>query len=120
MSNKEEQEKVNPIRFTDDGTNYVLDFNRDSALFAQNRGVPLSEIQDKATIVIQELFYASFRKNHRKMSKGQTDALLDKYGGLKPSQVGHLLSLYQQASYAGVMREEEDEGKNAGMTMEWD
>ena len=125
MPNKE---RVNPIVLTipagiDElgsmsGNTYTLDFSRDSALAAQQSGVPLSEIGDKATIVIQKLFFFAFRKNHRSISKKQTDAYLDARGGLRTEELERLMLLYQQASYEGVICADDSELKNSELTME--
>jgi hypothetical protein len=114
-----QDERVNPIKFhADESTIYELDFDRESALTAQQSRIPLDDLANQPRVVIEKLFYHAFRKNHRSISKNRTDALLKERGGLKPSEIERLMLLYQQASYEGLICEEGTELKNPNMTME--
>jgi len=126
-----QEERINPIRMHIpegiegkaaglSGKDFVLDFSRDSAMAAQLNGLVISEIDAKSIVMIQKLFFFSFRMNHRTVSKSQTDALLEEIGGLPEDALMQLAFLYQQASTVGIIREKGAESKNPGVTMDWD
>lgn len=114
-------ERVNPIRLTDNKTGevYELDFNRE-ALFVMDRDeFKIDEVTDYPTTMIPKLFYYSFRKNHRKMTKAQTDKILtDVLHGLTPKMLERLLVLYNQAATANNIQDDEDLEKNSAVTVE--
>jgi len=115
------EERILPIRITDHdtGETYELDFSRDSVVFAEQRGFEPESITTFPATKIPEFFYYAFRKNHRKLAKNQTDALLDKLGGLTDKMLERLILLYQQAQMANnIIQDEEDLVKNAKMTVE--
>lgn len=115
------EERILPIRITDHdtGETYELDFSRDSVVFAEQRGFEPESITTFPATKIPEFFYYAFRKNHKKLAKNQTDALLDKLGGLTDKMLERLILLYQQAQMANnIIQDEEDLVKNAKMTVE--
>lgn len=122
MSEKviEMEERVNPLRITDNdsGVVYELDFSRDSIRFAENRGFELSDVTKFPVTKIPEFFYYAFRKNHKNVSRKQTDDLLDAMGGLTTPVVERLIQLYNQAGLAHVLTSEEDAAKNSKVTVE--
>ena len=114
-------ERVNPIRITDEDTKevYELDFSRESIYFMEQHGFVINgNTLDFPVTNIPKLFYYSFRKNHRKMSQSQTDAILKKLGGLTPKILERLILLYNQAMMANNVQDEEDLEKNSHMTVE--
>ena len=121
MSNAaNEIQRVTPIRITDNdsGNVYELDFDRETAVFAQNRGFKPDDVVDYPTAKVPELFFYAFRKNHKRVPKNQTDALLQKMGGLTVAMISRLLALYDQASQSFTIADEEDMEKNAKVTVE--
>ena len=114
------EEKVLPIRFTDNetGESYELDFNRESVLFAENREFVPTTVADFPASRVPEFWYYAFRKNHRKLARTQTDALLEKVGGMTPSILERLVLLYNQARLANVIQDDEDLEKNSRVTVE--
>lgn len=122
MSEKviEMEERVNPLRITDNdsGAVYELDFSRDSIRFAENRGFELGDVTKFPVTKIPEFFYYAFRKNHKNVSRKQTDDLLDAMGGLTTPVVERLIQLYNQAGLAHVLTSEEDAAKNSKVTVE--
>lgn len=122
MSEKiiELEEKVNPIRLTDNDTGevYELDFDRASIEFAERRGFKISEVPDYPVSLVPELFYYSFRKNHKRISKQKADAIFDALGGLTPAMLERLTALYNQGALTHVIRDDEGEEKNPKMTVE--
>ena len=74
MSNAaNEIQRVNPMRITDNdsGNVYELDFDRETAVFAQNRGFKPDDVVDYPTAKVPELFFYAFRKNHKRVPKNQ-------------------------------------------------
>lgn len=114
------EERVNPLRVTDNGTGkvYELDFSRESVRFAENRGFAVEEITKFPVTRIPELFYFAFRKNHKNVARSQTDALLEDMGGLSGKVLERLMQLYNQAALTHVIASDEDAEKNTKVTVE--
>lgn len=114
------QEQIKPMRLTDNqsGAVYELDFNRDSVRFAEGREFVLEDVRKFPNTKIEELFYYAFRKNHRKLSRSQTDEILKRKHGLTGPELERLLQLYTQAALTYVIAEDEDEGKNSEFAVE--
>ena len=114
-------ERINPIRITDVDTGkvYELDFNRDSVRFVEQQGFKIDETFDYPNVNIPKLFYYSFRANHRNVSLQQTQALLDKMGGITEDIAVRLVDLYRQATVSNnVLQEKEELAKNSHVTVE--
>lgn len=120
-----EAERVNPIRLTDKkgiigpaGNVYELDFSRESIVFAENRGFKVEEVVAYPVTRISELFYYSFRKNHRKVSREKTDKLMEAWGGVTESVLKRLIDLYNQAALSNNIQTDEDSEKNEMVAVE--
>ena len=114
-------ERVNPIKIrdNDNGITYELDFNRESVYFMDQHGFAVNDkMLENYGSNIPKLFYYAFRKNHRKMTQSQTDALLQKVGGLTPKMLERLVLLYNQAAMSNNVQDEEDLEKNSHVTVE--
>lgn len=114
-------DRINPIKITDvdSGKVYELDFNRESVKFVEQQGYKLEETFDFPNVNIPKLFYYAFRANHRNVSLQQTNALLDKMGGITEKIALRLIDLYRQATMSNnVIQEDEDLGKNSHVTVE--
>ena len=114
------EERIAPIRLTDKkgviknpGEVYELDFSRESVAFAENRGFKLDEVAVFPVTRISDLFYYSFRKNHRSVSKEKTDKFMEAWGGIPESVLKRLIELYAQATAANNIQSDEDAVKNA-------
>lgn len=112
------EERVLPIRLTIGDKSYELDFNRDAVRLAERNGFDPDDVGKYAATKIPELWFYSFRKNHRNMARNQTDSILEKIGGLTSAMLQRLLLLYYQAQTANVIQDEEDLEKNAEVTVE--
>ena len=115
-------DRVKPIiiRFGED-EEYTLDFNRESVKFAEERGFVIGTAGDFPMTKIPEFFYYSMRANHKKLARSQTDAILDRIGGLTPKMIDRLGQLYVQAIESNnVIQDEEDLAKNGSVTVEMD
>jgi len=104
-------EKVNPIELESNGKRYVLDFDRDSVVWAERHGFSV-DASNKAMSFISDLFYYSFRKNHPQMTQIQTDKILfDEMGGLPEGVAERLGELYAQPY--NTLIQTEDSAKNS-------
>lgn len=113
-------ERVSSIKFTDHETDttYELDFCRDSVRFAESKGFKTEDVSDYPVTKIPEFWFYAFRMHHKNLAKNQTDALLDKMGGLTPQIAARLIELYNQAATSNNIQDEEDLAKNAKVTVE--
>lgn len=113
-------DRVMPIKFTDNDTGnvYELDFCRESVKFAEARGFKPEDVSDYPVTKIPEFWFYAFRMHHKNMAKNQTDALLEKMGGVTPQIAARLVELYNQAATSNNIQDEEDLAKNARVTVE--
>ena len=114
-------ERIPPIFITDEdtGKKFELDFSRDSVVFVEQQGFKIDETFDFPNVNIPKLFYYAFRMHHRNMSLQQTNALLDKMGGITDKIALRLVELYRQATVSNnVIQDEEELGKNSHVTVE--
>lgn len=114
-------ERINPIRITlkDTGETYELDFNRDSVEFAERHDFKLEDVPDYVATKVPEFFYYAFRWHHKRLSRGQTDAILKRIGGLTPKMLNRMMELYQQAAIANNVQDDEDLEKNSQVAVEF-
>jgi hypothetical protein len=105
------EERVNPIRVTDEDTKetYTLDFNRESVVFMAQRNFTMDDLSDTIAVKGEELWYYAFRANHKKLSRNQTDKLYEKMGGLAPKLIKRLIELYYQALNSNKIVQDDDE-----------
>ena len=112
-------ERVAPIQITDTDTNttYVLDFNRESVLYADRREFRIQAVGEYIASGVSDLFYYSFRANHRSVSRQQAYALLDKMGGVTNAMLERLIALYMQVINTHIIADEDAE-KNSAVIVE--
>lgn len=114
-------DKITPIRITDkeSGEVYELDFNRESVSFAERNGFKLEDVADFPATKVKEIFFYAFRAHHKKMSRGQTDKILEeKLHGLTPAILERLIELYQQAVVSNNIQDEDELAENPLVTVE--
>lgn len=117
----EEIKKVKPITLRDNKTNdvYVLEFTRDSVQFAERRGFKLDDVADFPMSKIPEFFYYAFRAHHQNISKAETDKILfEELGGMHEGMLDRLTELYLEPVGTLRNKDNEEEVKNARMTVE--
>ena len=115
------QDHVQPARMTDEQTGqvYELDFSRESVVFAERNKFKLEDAIEFPVTGMSYLFYYSFRKNHRNVSREKTDKMIARWGGGVPEKlVKRLIQLYQQAQASNAIQVDEDAEKNSGLTLE--
>ena len=101
---KMNEERVNPIRITVDGTVYELDFSRESVAFAEQRGFKAEDVIAFPNTKVPELFFYALRKNHKFIARTQSDKLLESIGGM--------------TAYAHRVITDEELAKNSNVTVE--
>ena len=113
-------ERVPSIKITDNDTGnvYELDFCRESVKFAEARGFKTEDVSDFPVTKIPEFWFYAFRMHHKSLAKNQTDALLEKMGGMTPNVAARLIELYNQAATSNNIQDDEDLAKNAKVTVE--
>ena len=114
------QEFIQPARLTDDQTGqvYELDFSRESIVFAERNKFSLEDAIEYPVTGMSDLFYYSFRKNHRNVAREKTDKMIARWGGVPERLVKRLIQLYQQAQASNAILVDEDAEKNSGLTLE--
>lgn len=118
-------ERIDSIRLTDKkgilgpvDDVYELDFNRESVVFAENRGFKPGEIGDFPVTKIADLFYYSFRMHHRRIAREKIDKLREAWGGIPESVLKRLAELYNQAMTSNNIQSDEDAEKNEAVAVE--
>jgi hypothetical protein len=95
----------------------VLEFNRESVKFAEDRGFKISEVGDFPITKIPEFFFYAFRMHHKNVPRSKTDEILvEQLGGLTQKALTRLVELY--TAPFDCMIADEDEVKNAKMEIE--
>ena len=115
------QDHITPARIIDDqnGRTYELDFSRESIVFAERNHFKLEDALEYPVTGMRDLFYYSFRKNHRNVARDKTDKLIERWGGGIPEAlVKRLIQLYQQAQSSNAIIVDEESEKNSGLTLE--
>lgn len=112
---------VNPIILTDTETNdkFTLEFTRDSVKFAQFKGFNVDDIETKPMIAIPDLFYYAFRANHKNISREKVDKLFEGLGGMPSGMLERLMELYYLPYNTLISGDDEEERKNAKVTVEF-
>lgn len=115
------QDIIKPVRLTDERTGqvYELDFSLESISFAERQKFSLEDALKFPVTGMRDLFYYSFRKNHRNVARDKTDKMIERWGGgLPETLVKRLVQLYTQAQANNAINVDEDAEKNAGLTLE--
>ena len=121
------EERIPPIVIgnNDTGETYTLDFNRESVVFAENRGFEVDNVLKYPVSNFPELFFLSFRMHHGpkngNITRTQTDKIYAALGGFSPDFLQRLILLYNQAAYSNnAVETTEEMGKNSGWTVNLD
>lgn len=119
MAKNEVNEKVNPITLHDseEDRDYVLEFDRESVRFAEARGFDISDVGKYPMTKIPELFFYSFRKNHKNVSREKTDRILFEYMGGMPDGMAERLGALYAAPFEALSAKDGEE-KNGRITVE--
>lgn len=123
MAKKIENEKVRPITLTDSesGEKYILEFNRETVKFAEQRGFNINAVSDAPMTRIPELFYYAFRMHHKNVARDRTDKIIfEDWGGIGgiPDGVLERLGMLYSATFDSFKADEDGEVKNSKVTVE--
>lgn len=111
--------EVKPITLRDSETGevYTLEFDRETIKFAEARGFDIEEVDKFTALKLPELFWYAFRMHHKRVSFEQAERILyNDLGGLPKEATKRLIELWFVPQQALV--QDEDEAKNAKMTVE--
>ena len=96
----EKKEKVKPIRLIDNetGESYILEFNRDTVKWAEQRGFVPEQVTQFPMTVGADFFFYAFRMHHKNIARDKTDKILfDVLGGINETTgkiFARLMELY--------------------------
>lgn len=118
----ETKERPNPITIKNkNGDVYTLDYDRSTCAAINKAGFRGDEIESNPEEMLPLLFFGAFKKHHRKLSKADTDKILEDMGGGMPTKmIERLVELYLQGREGLIVEDEEFEehAKNTGWTIE--
>ncbi|MBR3166680.1 MAG: DUF5055 domain-containing protein [Lachnospiraceae bacterium] len=109
-------EQVKPVVLKDKKKKkeYTLEFSRDSVRFAESRGFIPDDVEKYPMTKIYEFFFYAFRMHHPSVSRAETDAILDGWGGIRNIPDGLLERLGElYAAPFGALTEDETEEEKA-------
>ena len=110
----EKKEKVKPIRLIDNetGESYVLEFNRDTVKWAEQRGFVPEQVTQFPMTVGADFFFYAFRMHHKNIARDKTDKILfDVLGGINETTgkiFARLMELYV-GTYSSFSDEEAEQ-----------
>lgn len=99
---KETKELAKPIRLVDNetGESYILEFDRDTVKWAEQRGFDPDLVTKFPMTVGADFFFYAFRMHHRNIARDKTDKILFDYlGGINETTgkiLARLMELYYQ------------------------
>lgn len=123
MAKNNTETRIDPLYITINEKNeeYTLDFSKESLKYMASQKFTVDDgifdlIADKGL----ELWYYAFRMHHRRLSRQQTDAILDTVGGLTPKILERLFLLYNQALMSNsIIQDDEELEKNSRVTVKF-
>lgn len=112
-------EKITPITLTTEkGDKYVLDFDRESVLFAEDSGFVVDDADKYPMSTGYKIFYYSLRKNHPdKTYEWAKDFVDETFGGVNniPAAIIERLGALYTAAFTSLG---DKKSKNAKVTVE--
>ena len=99
---KETKELAKPIRLVDNetGESYILEFDRDTVRWAEQRGFDPDLVTKFPMTVGADFFFYAFRMHHKNIARDKTDKILFDYlGGINETTgkiLARLMELYYQ------------------------
>lgn len=111
---------VKPIILTIGDKTYTLEFNRNSVMAAERRGLTLREVTEMATpmTTIPVLFFAAFKMHHPSITKDETDKILfEQLGGLGQQEIQRLMELFAAPTETLIRGDDAGERKNVTISL---
>lgn len=121
MAKSEVNEEVRPITLHDEDTqtDYILEFNRETVRFAEQRGFDIDDVGRFPMTKLPELFYYAFRMHHKNISREKTDRILFEDLGGMPSGMAERLGALYAAPFEALTNKDGEKAKNSRMTVEF-
>lgn len=118
----EKVERVKPIVLRmEDGTEYTLEFSRETVRFAEGRGFVIDDVAKFPMTKVYEFFWYAFRMHHKAISREKTDKIIDEdwggIGGIPAGVLERLGQLYAEP-FNTLVDADNGEAKNARVTVE--
>lgn len=112
MARSKANEEIRPLILRDEetGAEYTLEFNRESVMFAENRGFVIEDVDRYPMTKTYELFYYAFRMHHRNISREKTDKIINEdWGGIAgiPTGVMERLGMLYSVPFGSLTDEDE-------------
>lgn len=105
------------IKFSYEGKDYELGFNRKTAERAQRAGVDIDEISVKPLVQIPLFVYWAFQMNHSGIKREKTEEIYEKIGG-KTEMLAALIEDYV-ATYTSLFDSENADGEGSENLIKW-
>lgn len=104
-----------PLRFkTQDGREFILEFNRRTVAAAEADGVIIEEIDKQMMNIVPKFFYYAFKMHHPWIKQEETDKILfDEFKGLTADELTRLAELFAAPYKALVNTNDDGDEKNA-------
>lgn len=100
---------ANAVTFTYKNVNYILDFDRNTAVLLEQQGFKVENVYEKPNTYIPMLFYYAFAKYHRGIKRNLVDEIYEKMPK-KSELVKALVELYLDTGNSLFDEPEGDEG----------
>ena len=100
---------ANAVTFTYKNVNYILDFDRNTAVLLEQQGFKVENVYEKPNTYIPMLFYNAFAKYHRGIKRNLVDEIYEKMPK-KSELVKALVELYLDTGNSLFDEPEGDEG----------
>ena len=114
------KDRVKPITLTlDNGKKYVLDFDRDSALYAEEHGFSITDAEKSPLSSSYKIFYFAMLKNHPEVTYEFAKDFIDKqFGGVAKLPKGFIARLGELYTSTFGSLNDEEEVKNPHVTVD--
>ena len=90
------------------GRQMIAEFNRETVASMEDRGITPEKVADRPTNGIPLFFYWSFKKNHPKVKKDETDALFEGLSAEdKKAVITRLMEMWTEAQESLMSEPEE-------------
>ncbi len=107
------------ITFDYQGKEYTLEYTRNSVRTMERRGFVADDISTKPMSVVPDLFAGAFLANHPQLKRDKIDKIFESLTG-RTKLIAALIEMYNDTIETLLDTNEDDEGKNANWTPNWE
>lgn len=97
------------IEFEDNGTKYVLEYNREAIEIMERQGFSVSELTTRPMLMLPLAFQGLFYKNHKDVRKKVIDEIYDRFSNKK--ELIEVIAEMISESYNGLTSEKTENDK---------